>query len=280
MDNCATHYTYSINNPFIDLAVLNALCSKIEIHYISSTDNVVKVQKFERGELKSGVVENASQKCNSFIIKFELDKAMWGNEFSIQYNYVTHEIREFAYLNRGVKFILKYKVEDDKSKVIYKFKNGLTDKIEIEKLNRLGQSFLNTSIERTINDINVEIAFAFKGYQVDMSYMKSYVNEIYTCENGTHVDGLIQGIKAGIIKYFEECKLEAEYNVTGNKIADNLIGAIHVKFNSPIFGGSVKNQLVNSEILNPISNLVSKVVLDRIKNSEEISNLILKLFEE
>lgn len=277
VDNCSTLSTYTVNHPVLEMGVLNALCSNFEIHFLENSETEICYQVFNKGKLQKGKIEHKEIECNSIVIKFELDKEIWNKDFEYNENYISHEIRNFAYLHKNVKFELVYGKE--KCKVLYHFKNGLGDKIEIEKINGLGRSYFDTIIDEQIENFRLEVAFAFREYSVDQPYLESYVNDSRTVEDGSHVEGLLKGLTYGVMKYFQKNKLTGEYKISEKGMKESLVAAIHLKMETPLFSGCVKNKLANSEIIEPIANRISELLFKKIEEDEESTKKLIRKFE-
>ena len=266
-------------NPFvIEFQTLNALSEKFRISFTDSTNEKIEEQYFEKGKLISGK-EIQEINCSNLFIEFTLDEKIWESDFVWNEMFINHEIREFAYLYKKVKFQIKYEVDDEKCKVLYHFKNGLRDRIDIEILKGLGNSYFETSIDDKIGDLQIEAAFAFREYSVDESYLKSYVNDFYTSENGSHVDGLLKGLTYGVMKYFQKHNLTDKYKISEKGVKENLTASINIKFETAVFSGCVKNKLANSEIIEPIANYISDLLFKKIEEDEDSTKKLIRKFE-
>lgn len=273
------YYTRHPTNPFImDLFALNALSKKFLIRFWDSENSIIKEQCFEKGKLLTGEkIENIH--CSKMEVEFLLDRSIWGINFAWNKTYITHQLREFAYLYKRTKFEILYQEDDDNCKLVYHFKKGLKDRIDIEILNGLGSSYFATEIDEKFDGIHIEAAFAFREYSVDPPYLKSYVNDYFTFENGTHVDGLLKGLTYGVMKYFQKHDLTETYKISEKGMKENLVAAINIKLDNPIFSGCVKNKLANPEIIEPIANFIADVLFQKIEQDENATKKLIRKFE-
>jgi DNA gyrase subunit B len=269
-----------LKKPFVitDFYVLNALSEKFKISFWDIHNKKITEQYFEKGNLINGdVIEKID--CSKVEIDFTLDKDIWKMDFQRNNTYIIHQLREFAYLNKKTKFQINYKEGTEACKVIYHFRNGLRDRINLELLNGLGESYFEAEIDTQIKDFHIELAFAFREYTVDYPYLKSYVNNFYMSENGTHVDGLLKGLTYGIMKYLQKHDLVNKYKISKKGIKENLVAAINIKMDVPFYGGCVKNKIINSEIIEPIANYVAELFFQKIEQNEEATKQLLTKFE-
>lgn len=263
---------------FLDLFVLNALSKVFKISFWDSDKKKIYAQQFKEGVLIEGEVIDTIN-CASIDIELLLDDTIWGEDFSWNTIYITQQLREFAYLNKHTRFNISYQEGEEACKLIYHFKNGLKDRIDIELLDGLGGSYFATSIDQTIGNIHIELAFAFRDYSVDTPYLQSYVNNYQTSEHGTHVDGLLKGLTYGVMQYFQKHQLVHQYKISEKGIQENLVAAINIKMAEPVFSGCVKNKLANAEVLEPIAKHVAACFFEAIEQDEKATQRLIRKFE-
>lgn len=263
--------TSTITNPFVlEFCILNALCSHFTITFFNKETDTI----FKQGDTYIEPII-----CSQLEIKYTLDRDIWHPTFKLIETYISHEIREFAYLHKDAKFKIAYQVDQEDCNITYCFKNGLQDKINIQKLNGHGDSYFDTYISEHIGDFYVEIAFAFRSYTVDEPFLKSYVNDYYTYENGSHVDGLLKGLTNGVMKYFQKHHLTNTYKISEKGIKENLIAAVNIRMDTPFFSGCVRNKLANPEIIEPIASYIATILFDKIEKDEESTKKLIWKFE-
>lgn len=267
------------NSQGFELAVLNALSKHFQFRVFGSNNSELIHQIFEKGKLKQGEICNESYEAERFEIEFELDESIFEINEPLNANFYFDEIRNLAYLHKGKTLALIYPIADEVCKVAFKFENGLKDKIEVEKLKGLGGTYLDTYFEKQFEDFSIEAAFAFREYTVDEPFLISYVNEHYTHEEGTHVDGLLKGLTYGVMKHFQKYELKQKYKISEKGMRENLIAAIHIKMKRPQFSGCVKNKLASPEIVEPIADYVSELLFEKIENDAESTEKIVRKFK-
>jgi len=267
-------------NPFIlEFQTLNALSETFRIKLLDKDQNCIYKQEYEKGIFLNGDADKNEILCSEMEIDFKLDKGIWGDQFEWNENFISHEISEFAYLHKKVKFKFLYQIDNENCNITYYFKNGLNDRLDIEKLKGLGGSYFETMIDKQIGNFHLEVAFAFRDYTVDEPFLKSFVNDYYTHENGSHVDGLLKGLTYGVMKYFQKHNLTEVFKISEKGMKENLIAAINIRMVDPIFSGCVKNKLANPEIIEPISNFVSDLLFKKIENDEDSTKKLIQKFE-
>ena len=268
---------HPVNQFLLEIFALNALSEKFNISFWDKAKKKIGEQHFEKGKLIGrDVIEKIN--CSFIEVQFLLDKDIWGANFSWNKTYITHHLREFAYLYKRTKFDIKYKDSEEDCRVVYHFKNGLKDRIDIEVLNGLGSSYFETEIDEKVGEFHIEAAFAFRDYSVDPPYLKSYVNDFLTFENGSHVDGLLKGLTYGVMKYFQKNELTQDYKISEKGMKENLVAAINIKMQNPVYSGCVKNKLANSEVIEPIANYIAELLFNKIEKDEEATKKLIRKF--
>ncbi len=269
----------SFNNPLPwDFQTINALSEWFDITYYDSSNSIIEYQKNQKGIITKGN-QFSSIECNALEINFELDNEMWAEKLKWNKDYIIYEIRELAYFHQNVKFEVEYRIQDKKCNSIFHFKQGLKDRLEFESIKGIGGTYFNIYINTIINNIPFEAAIAFRNYNVDGGFIKSYVNDFHTTENGSHVQALLKGITYGVMKYFKKNELTQEYKISQKGIKENLIAFINIRMEDAQFSGCVKNKLANPEIIKPISDYVSTIVFQYIENNEKETEQLIKKFK-
>ncbi|MEL7252067.1 MAG: hypothetical protein AAFO03_26875 [Bacteroidota bacterium] len=267
------------SHPFsIEYCVVNALSERFTMTFRNDLNEVIQIQKYERGILTSG--EQAERiSCSSVEVDFSLDRGIWRNDFQWNLTFIIQHLQELAFLYKGVTFSIEYEESNEASRIVYHFEKGLENRIELEILNGLGGCYFKNYIDKKIGGCQFEIAYAFRNYDVDQPFIRSYVNDYYTPDGGTHVDGILKGITYGVMKYFQKHNLTEVYRISEKGIKDHLVCFVNIRMHAPIFSGCVKNKLANSEIIEPLASYVSEQLFGRIENDSESTEKLIRKFK-
>lgn len=84
----------------------------------------------------------------------------------------------------------------------------------------------------------------------------SFANYTYTFLQGTHVDGVKQGIVQSFDNICSKVYPDRELQPTWTKLSSGLTGVVAVMLPRPEFEGPIKWKLANLEVTNIVSNLV------------------------
>lgn len=258
-----------------DLAILNALSLNYEFRLFDQNHALLLKQIYQQGILQNGIVEETEYSFDTMEIRFTLDSEIW-EEFEINPYFFAEIIKELAFLNEDKTFELKYSIGGEDCRIIYKFPNGLKDLVQINGTRGWGSLIYLTELEYKSEDFSAEICFSFHDYSVNEPFFKSFVNNHYTHEGGTHVKGLLSGIGKALKKFIKEQKPDDFFVITDRTILSSLVGAIHLKLKHPSFEGAVKNKLNNPQIVEPISEFVFKKFYEKLENHPEAAIYLIR----
>ena len=173
---------------------------------------------------------------------------------TFDYKVLETRFREMAFLNKGLKIILKDERDGKKEQFFYE--GGL---LEFVRWINKSKEVLHSKpvyFTKKAEDIIVECAVQYNSsYQENLL---SFVNTINTIEGGTHVVGFRTALTRSINDYAKKNKLLKSENLTGDDVREGLTAIISIKVPEPQFEGQTKTKLGNSEI---------KGIVDRIATS-------------
>lgn len=250
-----------------EFKVLNALSKSFNVELMKE-GKVVLQQEYENGRLLKTTLEKETYDCDQIIIEYQLEPSIWQN---IKWNnhFYVEQLKSFAYLNCATKISINYFVKGESCKTIYNFENGFVDKLETLALDGHGDMLFKTCIKNDFERFELDIAFAFRWYKVDRPKIESYVNDYLSWQNGSHVDGLLLGLKNAISKYIETTTFEIErnYEVSNENIKKTLVAFINISMEDANYSGSTKDHLNNPEIVEPISKIVELAFGEKLREN-------------
>lgn len=267
--------------PFlIELSVLNALSEVFIVELLDRKSNTLIKQEFTKGVLVKGEPLHNPVHSDYFTIRFTLDKDIWGSTFQWHQDYINTEIKEFTYLFKNIKFKMLYSLDNTPCQSIYYFKNGLYDKVKLAKLKDKYNDNPIIYLDQFIHGFRIEIAFILSYYSYsNHTVLNSYVNTYKTTMHGSHVDGLLKGIRLGFKNYIKSNTPEGDYKITKATLRKNIIAEINIHLDSPCFIGCTREQLDNPEIIKPITQLVSETLYNELLKDSNSTQKLLNSFK-
>jgi DNA gyrase subunit B len=187
------------------------------------------------------VVEECDKKDTGTEIIFFPDETIFSTT-KFEFSVLETRFREIAFLNKGLKIVLRDESSDKKE--VFHYEGGL---VEFVKWVNSTKEALHKPIYFSKEDSKVIVECAVQynsGYQENML---SFVNTINTVEGGTHVAGFKTALTRAINDYANKNKLNKDENFTGDDVREGLTVILSVKVPEPQFEGQTKTKLGNSE---------------------------------
>ncbi len=255
----------------VGVSVVNALSEWLEVEI--RRDGKIYYQRFERGrpvcELK--VIGETSRTGTK--VSFLPDRKIF-EDIVISYDYVANRLRELAFLNPGLRIVLRDEREDKEEEFYYE--GGIVSLVQY--LNE-GKTPLYPQIfymKREQDDVIVEIAFQHNTGYVETLY--SFANNIKTLDGGTHVSGFRAAFTRTINQFAQKNNLlkGIKGTLTGDDLREGLTAVISVKVPNPQFEGQTKTKLGNSEVKGVVETLFADELNDFLERYPDVGKLIVE----
>ncbi len=273
------HNVYKVSGGLhgVGVSVVNALSEWLvaEIH----RDGKVYRQRYERGQAVTGVEEVGETKKRGTKITFKPDAKIFKEGIEFQYEIIQQRLRELAFLNPKVKFILIDERTGTQEK--FHFKGGILEFVKYLNRRRQVVHEQPVYIAGEKERVQVEVAIQYHTGYSEICY--AYVNNIHTKEGGTHVVGFRTALTKAINRYIathDNLPKALKIKVEGEDVREGLTAVISVRIPNPQFEGQTKTKLGNSEV-KPI---VESIVFDGLatwfeEHPREIRAILAKIVE-
>lgn len=247
----------------VGVSCVNALSTHLraEVH----RNGKVYVQEYSCGKPQFDVKEIGTTESRGTIITFTPDSSI----FSVsEYHFDTlaARLRELAFLNKGIKLkIIDEREKDNEgnfiSEVFYS-EGGLAEFVRFLDMNREPLISTPIYIEGEKDGVPVEVAMLYNTSFNEN--LHSYVNNINTHEGGTHLAGFRRGLTRTLKNYAEKEGLlnKLKFDISGDDFREGLTAVISVKVQEPQFEGQTKTKLGNSDIMGPVDQAVSEMLVN------------------
>lgn len=204
--------------------------------------------------------ETKTTEPNGTMVSFVPDTKVFQNaENGFSYDKICEEIKNIAYLNKGIRFIIN-KYGTDESKEFYS-KNGIADFITEHVTKPLMKAPIICSASDGTDEL--EVAFMWTG-GISESYV--FVNGLYCPEGGTPVTGAKTTITTSI-------KRLAKKEFSPELIRKGLVYAINCKVANPSFANQTKSK-INNPSLRALASQAFKEGLEELSNTAEFKQII------
>ena len=242
-----------------------AVCMSSKFFIVSSIrDGIVATANFKEGTLenyneKSTENLGAEYSKNGTLIEFAPDKEVFKNMTEgFSYERICDEIKNIAYLNKGIKFVVE--TTQGKKKEFYS-ENGIADFIKDKVKNPLMNAPIIASAKDEFDEL--EIAFMWTG---DATQEYVFVNGLYCPFGGSPVTGAKRKITTKI-KSLSGKSFDPEL------IRKGLVFAINCKVANPSFANQTKSKINNPNLATLASEAFDKG-LSEFANLPEYAALI------
>ena len=205
----------------VGVKAVNMLSSEFTAR--SVRDGEAHTVTFAKGLELTDRWESGVQDKNGTFISFRVDEEIFG-EYSYNMDYVEQLVRNYTYLNLGLKIVL--------NGTEYVSKNGLLDLVN----DNLSEEPLYPPIYLSGEDIDVVITHG-TGY--GESYY-SFVNGQYTPQGGTHQAAFRASVAKVVKEFFKK-----DYDPSD--VRTSIIAAVSVRMNDPVFESQTKIRLGSKE---------------------------------
>ncbi|MBN1395604.1 MAG: DNA gyrase subunit B [Pirellulales bacterium] len=202
---------------------------------------------------------------------FKPDPQIFPNT-NFQYSILHRRLQELAFLNQGVKILLRDERTGDEE--VFHYQHGILDFVE----------YLNRASEPAHPEI-IRVADEFDGVGLDIALqysseftenVHSYVNNICTTEGGTHLSGFRAAITRTINAYGKKSGLYKDLVPSGDDCREGLTAVISLRVPEPQFEGQTKTKLGNSEIEGIVNSALGDYLAKFLEENPKTARIIVQ----
>ncbi len=219
---------------------VNALSDYFKVK--SVRDGKTKSAEFSKGNITEDFDEKESTDRNGTEITFVPDHEIFPH-FKFRKEYVERMLRNYAYLNPGLKIIFNGE--------IFFSENGLKDLLEEELENETLYPIVH------LKDDDIEVAITHTDKSQTETYF-SFVNGQNTTQGGTHLNAFREAYVKTIREFFNK-------NFDASDIRKSIIAAVSINVEEPVFESQTKTKLGSND-MGPNGPTVRTFVIDFLKN--------------
>ncbi len=255
----------------VGASVVNALSQYLEVEVMR--DGKTYQQRYERGKTVTKLTVIGTSDHTGTRTTFKPDGEIF-ETLEYDYKILLTRFREMAFLNGGIKIVLKDDRGEHPVEEVLHYEGGIRSYVEYlnRKENVLHENVIYVSGKK--DDAYAEIAMQYNDSYVENIY--SYANNINTHEGGTH----LTGFRAAITKVFNEygkkhnILKENDKSLSGEDVREGLTAIVSVKLHEPQFEGQTKEKLGNSEMRGLVEKVISEKFMEFMEENPQIARLI------
>lgn len=262
----------------VGASVVNALSEWLEVKV--SRDGKIYRQKFSRGdEITKLEVIGDSDKSGT-VIEFKADPEIFKETLEYDYNILQTRLREQAFLNAGIRIILKdLRAQGEKEVSDFKYTGGVSSFVEFihkKKFSEvINEKVIDFSGALEDGSAMVEIAMQYNTTYTEL--LISFANNIHTTDGGTHEEGFKRALTRVINDYARKFNIlkENDKNFSGEDVREGLTAIISVKLKNAQFEGQTKTKLGNTEVRGLVDNIVSTKLSEYLEENPAVAREII-----
>jgi DNA gyrase subunit B len=249
----------------VGISVVNALSKRLIVNI--KRDGKIHNQEYERGRPITKLKITGETNETGTSVSFLPDDKIFPDT-TFHFDILAIRLRELAFLNKGIKIILKD--ERDGKEQQLQYEGGIISFVEYLNKNK-------TPIHSPIyfskikDDFEIEIAMQYnEGYQENIF---SFANNINTIEGGTHLNGFKSALTRVFNSYIKKNKI-GDTTLSGEDVREGLGAVISIKLREPQFEGQTKAKLGNSEVKGVVESIVTDTLGAFLEENPSIARMV------
>lgn len=237
----------------VGMSVVNALSEELCVQICRAEQ--CYSQHYSRGESLDKLTVIGPACHTGTYIRFRPDATIFE---TVKFNYATikSRMRELAFLNKGIKIVLKDEHPEALKEEVFHYEGGIIQFVQFINTNKTVYTEKPLYFEGSRDTSLVEVALQ---YNDDYSEnILTYANNIPTHEGGTHLQGFKTALTRAVNDYARRYKIlkDADSALSGDDVREGLTAVISVKLEEPQFEGQTKTKLGNSEFRSLVDSVV------------------------
>ena len=221
------------------------------------------------GKPKKGTRVTFMASTNTFknVLEFDFDK-------------LEHRYRELAFLNSGVRILLRDNRHADIKEHDLYYEGGIAAFVKYLDRNKVAIIPEPIAISSERDGIGIDVSLEWND-----SYYENvlcFTNNIPQRDGGTHMAAFRAALTRTINNYGEKSGLlkKEKINLTGEDMREGLTAIVSVKLPDPKFSSQTKDKLVSSEVRQPLESLMADKMVEWLEeNPANAKTLILKIID-
>ena len=229
----------------VGASVVNALSTEMTVEV--KRNGKIYQQTYRRGKTATPLMEVGESRKTGSKTVFWPDPEIF-EDIVFDYSTLEHRLREMAFLNKGVRIVLKDEREGKKKKEEFHYEGGIKEFVKHLNTNKEPIHPEVIYFELVKKDLEIEVAMQYTDTYSEL--VLSYANNISTTEGGTHMAGFKSSLTRVFNDYARRNKIlkDSDDPLTGDDIREGLTAVVSVKLTEPQFEGQTKTKLGNSEM--------------------------------
>ena len=261
----------------VGASVVNALSEWVEV--ANHRDGLRYTERFERGRVARPFCDEGEypERPHGVRVTFQPDPTIF-EETVFEYETLANRMREQAFLNGGIRIVLRDERYEEVIENEYHFEGGIKSFV----------SYLNENKHCELIHPDVIYMRAESGSsiaEIALQYNDSYnpliltfANNMNTIEGGTHETGFKSGLTKVLNDYARKNGIlkDSDKNLSGDDVQEGICAIVSVKLENAQFESQTKAKLGNSDIRTLVDNTMKTKLAEYFEENPACAKAILE----